>query len=182
MVIQLGNHLSRMHHSVNVAQPNADNAVSTNPQPRVGSEAWLGVSDHEPESIYHTRATSFFEAVNWTALLTIASRHNDNIPCKYTGSFSMGHFNMTRRIDFYNGTSWIARLRFPLDAEAAQREALPREKVMQLEVAIMKFLRYAAPIYCCCVFRVILPFFLLFFCFCFCFVFLSLYGCAVLAR
>lgn len=46
---------------------------------------------------------------------------------------------MTRRIDFDDGTRWVARLPFP--GSDADREALSRSKTMQIEVASMKFFK-----------------------------------------
>lgn len=107
----------------------------------IGSDAWLGASQYQPDSELHARATSFFQAVNWESLTTVASRHHNGVDCKLTEKFSVGHFNMTRRINFEDGTSWVARLRFPTD-EKSQREGLPYDKVMEIEVASMKVFKY----------------------------------------
>ncbi len=48
---------------------------------------------------------------------------------------------MARRLDFVDGVSWIARVRFPSSAAAAAREALSEAKTMEIEVATMKFFR-----------------------------------------
>ncbi|KAK2595514.1 hypothetical protein QQS21_006789 [Conoideocrella luteorostrata] len=108
------------------------------PSHALGSDAWLGADEYEPGSELHTRATNFFTVVNWDALSSIASQHRGGESCYFTKNFSVGHFNMTRRIVFEDGTSWVARLRFPNHDTAADREALENSKVMEIEVASMK--------------------------------------------
>lgn len=107
----------------------------------LGSDAWLGASQYEPGSEWHTRAINFFKAVNWDALATIAAQRRGGISCTVAEKFSVGHFNMARRLDFVDGVSWIARVRFPSSAAAAAREALSEAKTMEIEVATMKFFR-----------------------------------------
>ncbi|OAQ99561.1 hypothetical protein LLEC1_01332 [Akanthomyces lecanii] len=107
----------------------------------LGSDAWLGASDYEPGSDWHTRAINFFKAVNWDALAATATQRRGGISCTIAEKFSMGHFNMARRLDFVDGISWVARVRFPSSAAAAAREALSEAKTMELEVATMKFFR-----------------------------------------
>lgn len=59
--------------------------------------------------------------------------------CRYEGKFSIGHFNMGRRIVFEDGTNWVARVRLPDYASLARYEALEAVKVMEVEIASMKF-------------------------------------------
>ena len=105
----------------------------------LGSDAWLNSSEYQPGSELHSRATQFLEAVNWDALLTIASKCRNGMSCSLSSKFSVGHFNMTRRIDFDDGSRWVARLPFP--GSDTDREALSRSKTMQIEVASMKFFK-----------------------------------------
>ncbi|OAA79292.1 Protein kinase-like domain protein [Akanthomyces lecanii RCEF 1005] len=107
----------------------------------LGSDAWLGASQYEPGSEWHTRAINFFKAVNRDELATIAAQRRGEISCNVAEKFSVGHFNMARRLDFVDGVSWVARVRFPSSATAAAREALSEAKTMEIEVATMKFFR-----------------------------------------
>lgn len=107
----------------------------------IGSDAWIGANDYQPGSKLYIRATDFFEAVNWDKLAAVASQHRGEILCNFTDKFSIRHFNITRRLNFDDGVSWVARLRFPPSENATDREALPTSKVMEIEVATMKFFR-----------------------------------------
>lgn len=107
----------------------------------LGSDAWLGADEYEPGSELHTRAITFFNTVNWDALAILASGHNGNISCSFTEKFSVGHFNMTRRLNFVDGSSWVARLRLPVPDWATDYEALSDSNTMQIELASMKFFR-----------------------------------------
>ncbi len=107
----------------------------------LGSDAWLGASEDEPGSEFHTRATNFLKLVNWDALATTAAQCRGGIPCSFTEKFSIGHFNMTRRLSFVDGINWVARVRFPSSDEAVARESLSTPRTMEIEVASMKFFR-----------------------------------------
>ena len=85
----------------------------------------------------------FIAAVNWDALLSLSSRLRHGISCKISDKFSIGHFNMVRRIIFDDQVSWIARLRLPpISNVPADREAASVARILEVEVAGMKFLRY----------------------------------------
>ncbi|PGH20359.1 hypothetical protein AJ80_03627 [Polytolypa hystricis UAMH7299] len=79
----------------------------------------------------YTRATLFFEQVEWGELAAIVSRHRDGISCSYHEKFSLGHFNMVRQIEFEDGVKWVARLRMPKIGGGFDREALHDESAMK---------------------------------------------------
>jgi hypothetical protein len=106
----------------------------------LGSDAWLGADEYEAGSPLHARATNFFQAFKWDVLVGISSKERDGIPCRYEDRFSLGHFNMVRRIKFDDGVSWVVRLRLPDEDMFAEREALTGSRAMEVEIANMKFL------------------------------------------
>lgn len=87
------------------------------------------------------RATTFFTAIKWDSLLSLSSRHRKGIPCSFGEKFSIGHFNMVRRIVFADGVSWVVRLRLPRLASLGDREALDETSILKAEIASMKFLK-----------------------------------------
>ena len=105
----------------------------------IGSDSWLGADEYESGSALHDRATKFLSTINWDVLADIASKHRDGMSCRYEDKFSIGHFNMVRRIVFEDSMSWVARLRLPNDDAFAEREALEGLKAMEIEIASMKF-------------------------------------------
>ncbi|KAH6646233.1 hypothetical protein BKA67DRAFT_97034 [Truncatella angustata] len=108
----------------------------------MGSEAWIGADATQPDSVFHERAASFVATVNWDALLSIASHLRSGMPCKISDKFSVGQFNMVRRIIFDDEVSWVARLRMPpVSAVPTDREAASVATVIDIEVAGMKFIR-----------------------------------------
>jgi hypothetical protein len=110
----------------------------------VGSASWNGAADYEIDSVFHKRATAFFESLNWKELTSISSSLRNGIPCGFQGDFSIGHFNMVRHIVFEDGISWVARLRLPLLSEAfGGREALDCDGSLKIEIASMNLLKYA---------------------------------------
>ena len=76
----------------------------------LGSSSWLSADGYEPGSALHSRATTFLSTVKWDVLVDIASKHKNGMSCRYEDNFSIGHFNMVRRIVFDDGVSWVARL------------------------------------------------------------------------
>ncbi|KAH7327546.1 hypothetical protein BKA65DRAFT_567073 [Rhexocercosporidium sp. MPI-PUGE-AT-0058] len=79
--------------------------------------------------------------LKWDELVSIASNLRNGIPCKLGENFSLGHFNMVRRIYFVDGISWVARVRMPaLDTVFGSREVLDRMTSLRGEIACMKFL------------------------------------------
>ena len=105
----------------------------------LGSDGWLGADEYEPDSPLHIRATNFLKTAKWNVLADIASKHRGGMPCCYEDKFSIGHFNMVRRINFEDGVGYVARLRLPDEEMCAEREALAGLKVMEVEIASMKF-------------------------------------------
>jgi hypothetical protein len=85
----------------------------------VGGDAWLGADEYEPGSPLHTRATDFLKSIKWDVLAGIASKNRGGISCCYEDKFSIGHFNMVRRINFEDGVGYVARLRLPDEGMSA---------------------------------------------------------------
>lgn len=108
----------------------------------LGSTSWEGAGGYEASGELHHRATTFFAAVRWDSLLALSSKHRDGIPCSFGEKFSIGHFNMVRRIVFADGVSWVARLRLPRLASLGGLEALDDASTFKAEIASMKFFKY----------------------------------------
>ncbi|KEZ39514.1 Protein kinase-like domain [Scedosporium apiospermum] len=111
------------------------------PTSALGSDTWLGANEYESGSALHTRATNFLSTAKWDVLADIASKHRGGMSCQYEDKFSVGHFNMVRRIVFEDGVNWVARVRLPNENMFAGREELEDSKTMEIEVASMKFFR-----------------------------------------
>ncbi|KAJ5832465.1 hypothetical protein N7474_000776 [Penicillium riverlandense] len=75
----------------------------------LGSASWIGADEYEPGGEFHERATTFLETVKWEVLASISSRLRNGVPCEFSETYSIGHFNMVRRIAFADGVSWVAR-------------------------------------------------------------------------
>uniref|UniRef100_A0A8H7NNU8 Aminoglycoside phosphotransferase domain-containing protein n=1 Tax=Bionectria ochroleuca TaxID=29856 RepID=A0A8H7NNU8_BIOOC len=115
--------------------------VTTMATSNLGSASWNNADDYEPGAELHTRAVKFLDAINWEALTSLASKLRDGTPCRIEQPYSIGHFNMVRRITFTDDVSWVARLRMPnLDAVFGSRESLDPTSLMRVEVATMKYL------------------------------------------
>ncbi|KAK0656792.1 hypothetical protein B0T16DRAFT_400230 [Cercophora newfieldiana] len=85
---------------------------------------------------------TFLATVKWDVLESISSRLRNGVPCDFSEKYSIGHFNMVRRIAFADGISWIARLRLPqLKAGFGDREVLDVASILKVEIAGMKFLK-----------------------------------------
>ncbi len=109
----------------------------------LGSASWNGAADYETGGEFHERATAFFAAVKWDVLISLCSSLRNGIPCEFGERFSIGHFNMVRRIIFEDGISWVARLNLPsLRAAFGDQEVLERPLCLKVEIASMKFLKY----------------------------------------
>ncbi|KAK3935482.1 hypothetical protein QBC46DRAFT_358193 [Diplogelasinospora grovesii] len=108
----------------------------------LGSASWIGADAYELGREFHARATTFLVTVKWDVLASIASRLRNGVPCDFSEKYSIGHFNMVRRIAFADGISWVARLRLPqLRAVFGDREVLDVASTLKAEVASMKFLK-----------------------------------------
>lgn len=107
----------------------------------VGSTSWLDATEYDEGDELHTRATSFVASVNWDILTARASERRGS-KCSLSDKFSLGHFNLVRRLVFEDGTSWIVRLRLPqLPSTFGTREALDPIVCMRIEIATMSYLR-----------------------------------------
>lgn len=108
----------------------------------LGSDSWIEADATQPDDAFHQRASTFVAAAKWDTLLSISSHLRHGIPCKLSDKFSIGHFNMVRRITFEDKVSWVARLRMPpVSAVPADREAASVARILEVEVAGMNFLR-----------------------------------------
>ncbi len=108
----------------------------------LGSSSWIAADMYEPGGEFHERATKFLATVKWDLLVSISSGLRNGIPCSFEEKFSIGHFNMVRRIVFADGISWVARLRLPeLKAVFGDREVLDVASSLKVEMASMKFLK-----------------------------------------
>ncbi|KAH6624160.1 hypothetical protein B0J18DRAFT_409649 [Chaetomium sp. MPI-SDFR-AT-0129] len=125
------------------AIPPAKHAMlAEDPAGSLGSASWIGADAYEPGDEFHERATTFLAAVKWDVVASISSSLRNGISCKFAENFSIGHFNMVRRIVFADGVSWVARVRLPqLKAVFGDREALEVASILRVEVASMKFLK-----------------------------------------
>ena len=107
----------------------------------LGSDSWVGLDQLDENDALYSRATAFIGNVKWQALTSTASDMRA-IDCQLSEKYSLGHFNLVRRLQFADGVSWVARLRLPdLPSVFGQREALEAEECMRIEIATMKFLR-----------------------------------------
>ncbi|KAJ4528071.1 hypothetical protein HRR83_000822 [Exophiala dermatitidis] len=116
--------------------------VNEDPPALLGSTSWDGADAYETGDEFHQRATAFFAAVKWDQLVSLSSRLRGGIPCTLGEKFSIGHFNMVRRILFEDGISWVARLRLPrLGTAVGDRDTLDEARTLKVEVASMNFLQ-----------------------------------------
>ncbi|KAK3377280.1 hypothetical protein B0T24DRAFT_620845 [Lasiosphaeria ovina] len=110
----------------------------------LGSAAWTGGEEYGGE--YADRINQFTGQVSEKALLSYASSLRGNQPCTISSEFSVGNFNLVRKIRFDDGVEWIARLRMPPIA-GQETEMAPdwaRQKMhldMRSELATMEFIR-----------------------------------------
>lgn len=79
----------------------------------IGSDSWRGAENYEGDEL-HNRATNFLTSISWDALAAIASKYRNGIDCQLNEKYSLGYFNLVRRLVFKDGVSWVARLRLPL--------------------------------------------------------------------
>jgi hypothetical protein len=116
----------------------------TNSMGHLGSASWVGADAYESGDEFHARATTFLATVQWDVLASISSRLRNGVPCDFSDKYSIGHFNMVRRITFADGVSWIARLRLPQLKAVSDSEVLDVASILKVVIAGMKFLRYVA--------------------------------------
>lgn len=109
----------------------------------LGSESWTGVDKHASGDEQHQRAMALLTTVNWNLLLSISSSLRNGLSCTFAEKFSVGHFNLVRRIIFADGVSWIARVKMPvLKNELRNKEILESPRFLTSEVATMRFIKY----------------------------------------
>lgn len=110
----------------------------------LGSASWNGVDRYEVGDESYERAIAFLAMVKWDVLASLSSNLRNGIPCKFRENFSMGHFNMVRHLVFEDGINWVARLKMPgLESAFGCRDALNNASILEVEVASMRFFRYA---------------------------------------
>ncbi|KAI1422021.1 kinase-like domain-containing protein [Xylaria sp. FL1777] len=124
--------------------PDTDSSIS---QPHdhvaLGSDLWSGADYYSANTKLNIQARKFFDAVNWQALALIATGCRDGIRCSYVDSdgFSVGQFNMVRRLDFVDGVRWVARIRLPPEATSIPLERYDSPRAFEIEIASMKFFK-----------------------------------------
>jgi hypothetical protein len=107
----------------------------------LGSDAWLDANGIDEESELHTRATTFVAAIKWENLKTLASGIR-GMACELSDKYSLGHYNLVKRLTFVDGVSWIVRLRLPqLPSVFGAREAMKAVDCMSIEIATMNYIR-----------------------------------------
>jgi hypothetical protein len=111
----------------------------------IGSQSWRGADEIEEDSDLRARATAFVTNINWDALVSVATRMRAT-ECVLSPEYSLGHFNMVRRLTFTDGIDWVARLRLPpLPTVFGGREAMDGADCMSIEIATMNYIRYDRP-------------------------------------
>ena len=105
----------------------------------VGTAAWTGGAEYEEE--YAMRIKKFIDTLSQQTLMSYVSALRDNRPCALSPEFSVGNFNLVRKIQFDDGVEWITRLRMPPlpgHSATAQKTTLTE---MESELATMEFIR-----------------------------------------
>lgn len=110
----------------------------------IGSEAWTNGVEYGGE--YIDRINQFIADIDDNALTSCASSLRENQPCTLSPRFSVGNFNLVRKIQFEDGVEWVARLRMPAmaDEDGGKFGAVSPEKMLldfQSELATMEFVR-----------------------------------------
>lgn len=107
----------------------------------VGSASWVGSDCYESDSKHNIQTRRFLETVKWDILASKASSFRSGAPCTYSERFSIGQFNMVRRLTFDDGASWVVRVRLPPEATPAPLEEYDSPRAFALEIAAMKFFK-----------------------------------------
>ncbi len=107
----------------------------------IGSDAWVGADVYEIDSKYNERTAQFVSQVKWDVLAGIASRHRNRVACTYDAKFSVGQFNLVRRLRFTDGVSWVVRVRLPSGASPAPLDEYDSRRAFEIEVASMIFFK-----------------------------------------
>ena len=107
----------------------------------VGSDTWMGANVYEPDDRLYTESMNFFHAVKWYVLAAIASKHRKGIGCRFSDKFSLGHFNMVRRLTFDDGVSWVARVRLPRKEAGAEIGVYDSQRAFETESAALLYFK-----------------------------------------
>lgn len=108
-----------------------------------GSAAWTGGEEYGGE--YSERINHFIDKVDQDALVAYVSALRGHRSCTISREFSVGSFNLVRKIQFDDGLEWIARLRMPPMPGHGSRAGSPvGDRIlldMQSELTTMEFVR-----------------------------------------
>ncbi|KAM3548685.1 hypothetical protein MY1884_009073 [Beauveria asiatica] len=109
-----------------------------------GSAAWTSGEEYGGE--YAVRINQFMDKINEKALLSYASLLRGGELCTLSPEFSVGSFNLVRKIQFDDGVEWVVRLRMPpMLGEGSGMASPPSRESMildiQSELATMEFVR-----------------------------------------
>lgn len=111
----------------------------------IGDCAWRNDKDYHGE--YADRIEKFTTNIDTDALLKFASTLRDGRACTISDNFSVGNFNLVRKIRFDDDIDWIARLRMPPidehdgDGVTSGLNAKQVRREMESELATMEFIR-----------------------------------------
>jgi hypothetical protein len=106
--------------------------------PPVGSAAWTGGREYEDE--YAERIHRFIEQINEQAVLDyVSALRKDQEQCTISPEFSVGNFNLVRKVKFDDGVEWIVRFRMP--PMPGQDNTPISLQDMQSELDTMEFVR-----------------------------------------
>lgn len=71
----------------------------------LGSKGWVDGDCYEADDEHGIQARRLFDAVKWDVLASKASSLHDGTQYTYGDKFSIGQFNMVRRLTFDDGAS-----------------------------------------------------------------------------
>lgn len=108
----------------------------------MGSNAWRGVQDYDPNMARYQRAVDTLKYVRWDILLENCTRVRNGITCRLEERFSVGNFKLVRRITFEDGYSWVVKVRMPPLDWQYDTEVMNDAKQIASEVANLKYLKY----------------------------------------
>ena len=107
----------------------------------MGSDSWVGADVYDSDDDLNVQIVDFFNKIKWDLLASIASRHRDDVTCRYAAKYSIGQFNLVRRLNFDDGVSWVVRVRLPPEATTAPLEEYDSKRAFEVEIAGMKFFK-----------------------------------------
>ena len=111
----------RLLRSVPIMASSQDDRISPRPAVELGSSGWIGADCYEADDEWNMLTRKFFDTVKWDALASIASSLRAGVRCSYEDKFSIGQFNLVRRLNFDDGVSWVVRVRLPPEASPARK-------------------------------------------------------------